>query len=81
MASNPITARINALILSEMAARGITRAEMARRLECSPVTVTKALNDPARDWGVSTLAAWVEAMGGELAVEVRAALQEEVAHA
>jgi len=68
---NIITQAINTIIQVEMEERDLSRADMARRLEISPVTVTKALNDRHRDWRITTLDDWADAMNCDLHIEFR----------
>jgi len=46
--NNTITQAVNTIIEIEMEERDMSRADMARALGVSPVTVTVALNDRAR---------------------------------
>ena len=73
---NIITQAINTIIQVEMEERDLSRADMARRLEVSPVTVTKALNDHHRDWRITTLEDWADAMNCDLHIEFRARQDE-----
>ncbi len=66
---NVITQVVNTIIQVKMEERNLSRADMARRLEISPVTVTKALNDPHRDWRITTLDDWANAMSCDLHIE------------
>ena len=67
---------VNTIIQVEMEERGMKRADMARELGVSPVTVTKALNNPHRDWRITTLDAWANAMNCDLHIEFRARQDE-----
>lgn len=69
--NNTITQAINSIIEIEMEQRNISRADMARALGISPQTVTIALNNPARDWKITTLDDWAEAMNCDLHIEFR----------
>lgn len=69
---NIITQSINSIIQIKMEERNLSRADMARRLEISPVTVTKALNNKQRDWRITTLSNWADAMNCDLHIEFRA---------
>lgn len=71
-----ITQAVNAIIQVEMEERNLSRAEMARRLEISPVTVTKALNNNQRDWRITTISDWADAMNCDLHIEFRARQDE-----
>lgn len=73
---NIITQSINSIIQIEMEERNLSRADMARALGISPVTVTKALNDHHRDWRITTLDNWADAMNCDLHVEFRARQDE-----
>lgn len=74
--SSPITQAVNALIEARMAERGISRADMARELGISPVVVTQALNNKERDWKISTLEDWADALNCDLHIEFRARRDE-----
>ena len=76
---NIITQSINSVIQVEMEERNLSRADMARRLEISPVTVTKALNNRQRDWRITTISDWADAMNCDLHVEFRARQDEQEA--
>lgn len=67
-----ITQSINTIIQIEMEKRNLSRADMARALGVSPVTVTVALNDRARDWKITTLDDWANALNCDLHIEFRA---------
>lgn len=73
---NIITQAVNTLIQVEMAERDMKRADMARELGVSPVTVTKALNNKQRDWRITTLDDWANAMNCDLHIEFRARQDE-----
>lgn len=73
---NIITQALNAIIQIEMEERNLSRADMARRLEISPVTVTKSLNNKQRDWRITTLSNWADAMNCDLHIEFRARSDE-----
>lgn len=75
---NIITQAINTIIQIEMEERNLSRADMARLLEVSPVTVTKALNDHHRDWRITTLDDWANAMNCDLHIEFRARQDEPI---
>lgn len=68
---NVITQVVNTIIQVEMEERSLSRADMARRLEISPVTVTKALSNNQRDWRITTLDNWADAMNCDLHIEFR----------
>ncbi len=76
MTDSIITQTVNTIIQIEMEERNLSRADMARRLEISPVTVTKALNNNQRDWRITTLDDWANAMNCDLHVEFRARQDE-----
>jgi ribosome-binding protein aMBF1 (putative translation factor) len=67
-----VTQAVNTIIQVEMEERNLSRADMARRLEISPQTVTIALNDRARNWRIVTLDNWADAMNCDLHIEFRA---------
>ena len=67
-----ITQAVNTIIQIAMEERELSRADMARKLGITPVTVTVALNDRARDWKITTLDDWAEAMDCDLHIEFRA---------
>lgn len=69
--NNIITQAVNSIIEIEMEERNLSRADMARALGVSPVTVTVALNNRARDWKITTLDDWAEAMNCDLHIEFR----------
>lgn len=73
---NIITQSINSIIQIKMEERNLSRADMARRLEISPVTVTKALNNKQRNWRITTLDDWANAMNCDLHIEFRARQDE-----
>jgi len=66
-----ITQAVNSIIKIEMEERNMSRAGMARALGVSPVTVTVALNNRERDWKITTLDDWAEAMNCDLHIEFR----------
>lgn len=66
-----ITQSVNTIIQIEMEERYLSRADMARELGISPQTVTIALNNPARDWKITTLDDWANAMNCDLHIEFR----------
>lgn len=66
-----ITQAVNMIIQIAMEERDLSRADMARKLGVTPVTVTVALNNRARDWKITTLDEWAEAMGCDLHIEFR----------
>lgn len=69
--NNIITQAVNSIIEIEMEARNMSRADMARALGISPVTVTVALNNRERDWKITTLDEWANAMNCDLHIEFR----------
>ncbi len=66
-----ITQSVNTIIQIEMEERNLSRADMARELGISPQTVTIALNNPARDWKITTLDDWATALNCNLHIEFR----------
>lgn len=68
---NNITQAVNSIIEIEMEDRNMSRADMARALGISPVTVTVALNNRERDWKITTLDDWATALNCDLHIEFR----------
>ena len=69
---NIITQAVNSIIEIEMEELNMSRADLARELGISPQTVTIALNNPGRDWKITTLDNWADAMNCDLHIEFRA---------